>query len=70
MPMSVNDFVGCYALIKYIPELKNNFEKLTKVSSGWWYITENWDKLYDLYSKKDFQKLNDEFINLKKNTLI
>lgn len=52
-PYDQGDFGRCKKLIDLIPELKDGFEKLSKLSKAWKNIIANWDKLCELYDSKD-----------------
>jgi hypothetical protein len=67
LPNDSDDFGRCYRLIKLIPELKENFDKLSDVSPNWELFVDNWEKLSHLYENNEHDKVYNllDIINLK-----
>lgn len=67
LPSDSDDFGRCYRLIKLIPELKENFNKLSDVSPNWELFVDNWEKLSHLYENNEYDKVYNllDIINLK-----
>lgn len=48
-PSDPDDFKRCYKLLQAIPEWKNQFNKLKKLSPQWNNLVDNWDKLTEMF---------------------
>lgn len=44
-PLDPSDFNRCLKLVKYIPEIKNHFPDISKLSKEWKAVIDNWDKI-------------------------
>lgn len=65
-PYDADDFKRCLLLVKQIPEIRESFPAIAKLSPVWAGIIEHWDRLEALYVK-DYgecsdliQKIHDE----------
>ena len=63
-PYDPDDFKRCYKLLKVVPEWKQKryFDKLSQLSIPWKNLTDNWDKLTEMYE----QNLKENWANYKK----
>lgn len=48
-PCDPSDFNRCLKLVKEIPEIKNYFDKISKISPQWKTVIDNWDKLEETF---------------------
>lgn len=61
-PRDPDDFRRCYLLIKAVPEMRNDIDKMREISPQWRAIADNWDKLAEMLEelfKKKSSKMYD-----------
>lgn len=58
-PWDVDDFGRCHRLLELIPEWKDQLHIMTKVSTTWSKLVENWGEITRLYESDDLVKAND-----------
>lgn len=61
-PYDPDDFSRCYKLLIAVPEWKNRILELSKLSPQWKNLSENWDKLTEMYE----QNVKENWINSDK----
>lgn len=57
LPYDVDDFSRCYKLIKSVPDLKNNFQKLAAEDASWQIILTQWDALQEFYESENWSEI-------------
>jgi hypothetical protein len=65
-PCDAGDFGRCYSLLEAVPEWKEEvyFERLKGLSSEWFNLIKNWDKLTQMYKESRFSDLNAFMVTL------
>lgn len=61
-PYDPDDFKRCYKLLEAVPEWKERILELSKLSPAWKNLSENWDKLTQMYE----QNIREDWKNYKK----
>lgn len=61
-PHDPDDFSRCYKLLQAVPEWKRRISELQSLSPQWKNLSENWDKLTEMYE----QNVKEQWINSEK----